>query len=167
MRHRFCFADWLDENYPSYCCLGWLTHPGKIVDINLTPVQENWLHAGLLAGECAMFIMIAMVFVSLSKKFPIIYFILFTVCSPFFIWQLLFMYLLHCLNHIGGKSAAYLLILITIQVSAAFISLLKLNGNKNKHQATIKSIVNHPVELPKSYWSWNMSSTILRVSLHS
>ncbi len=64
-----------------------------------------------------------------------------------------------------GNSCCILLILITIPgVFAAFISLLKLNGNKNKHQATIKSIVNHKEQFPKSYWSWNMSSTILRVS---
>lgn len=44
--------------------------------------------------------------------------------------------------------AAYLLILITIPgVFAAFISLLKLNGSKNKHQATIKNIVNHPGQI--------------------
>ncbi len=61
----FAFAHWLDEKLPQlFVAFGWLTHPGKIVDINLTPVQENWLHAGLLVGECAMFIMIAMIFVS-------------------------------------------------------------------------------------------------------
>ncbi|WP_400165330.1 hypothetical protein [Escherichia coli] len=61
----------MDEKLPQlFVAFGWLTHPGKIVDINLTPVQENWLHAGLLAGECAMFIIIAMVCVSLSKRVP-------------------------------------------------------------------------------------------------
>ncbi len=100
----FAFAHWLDEKLPQlFVAFGWLTHPGKIVDINLTPVQENWLHAGLLAGECAMFIIIAMVCVSLSKRVPYHLFHLVHRLFPVFYLQLPFMCLLLCLNHTGGK----------------------------------------------------------------
>lgn len=87
--------------------------------------------------------------VSLVKKFPIIYFILFTVCSPSFYLAIAFHVFTALFKSYWWETpAAYLLILITIPgVFAAFISLLKLNGSKNKHQATIKNIVNHPGQI--------------------
>lgn len=146
----FAFAHWLDEKLPQlFVAFGWLTHPGKIVDINLTPVQENWLHAGLLVGECAMFIMIAMIFVSLSKKVPYHLFHLVHRLFPVFYLAIAFHVFTALFKSYWWETpAAYLLILITIPgVFAAFISLLKLNGSKNKHQATIKNIVNHPGQI--------------------
>lgn len=146
----FAFVHWLDEKFPQLLvAFGWLTHPGKLVDINLTSVQENWLHAGLLAGECAMFIMIAMVFVSLSKKVPYQLFHLLHRLFPVFYLVIAFHVFTALFKSYWWESpAAYLLMLITIPgIFAAFISLLKLNGNKNKHQATVKSIVNHPGQI--------------------
>ncbi|EFH8258739.1 iron reductase, partial [Escherichia coli] len=146
----FAFAHWLDEKLPQlFVAFGWLTHPGKIVDINLTPVQENWLHAGLLAGECAMFIIIAMVCVSLSKRVPYHLFHLVHRLFPVFYLAIAFHVFTALFKSYWWETpAAYLLILITIPgVFAAFISLLKLNGSKNKHQATIKNIVNHPGQI--------------------
>ncbi len=87
---------------------------------------------------------------------------------PVFYLAIAFMYLLHCLNHIGGK------LLLRIynfnyypRRLCGFHFAAEIKRNKSKHQATVKSIVNHPGQIPKSYWRWNIPSTIVRGSLHS
>ncbi len=78
------------------------------------------------------------------------------------------MCLLLCLNHTGGK---LLLRIYNFNYYSGrlcgFHFAAEIKRSKNKHQATIKNIVNHPGQITKSPLSWNMPSTILRGSLHS
>lgn len=96
-----------------------------------------------------MFIMIAMVFVSLSKKVPYhLFHLVHRLFSVFYLAIAFHVFTALFKSYWWETPAAYLLILITIPgVFVAFISLLKLNGNKSKHQATVKSIVNHPGQI--------------------
>lgn len=142
----FALAHWLDEKVPQWLVsAGWLAHPGELGSIVLTDWQTRLLDAGLFAVRWSLYVMAALVVISLMKKvpyhwfcyihriFPVIYII-----TAFHVITVLFK------SYWWETPSGIALVIITLPgVYCAVAALFGRIGKRNKYNATIADITHH------------------------